>query len=548
MCGIFAYVGASDASNIVYQGLAYLQYRGYDSWGIASLVGGKFEINKAVGTLPKSQPSFNFTNIAVGHTRWATHGGVTVANAHPHLSCDGRFAVVHNGIIENFSTLVKQLKVNHKFQSATDTEYIAHYLEEAVDESSLKHSLTKLVKNLTGNNAFIVIDSLTSEIWAYRSGSPLVLGKSKDDLYISSDLPTLAPQVDYIYPMQDGELVLLSKSTKLNWVKSPTLRRSKTLINTRYHMESEMKEVSSILSKPHLFKSTLISHVKKLINNSSQILLTGCGSAFHASLYGEYLLNQQGFNARAVVASAAHNLLSTITSNTLVIVMSQSGETIDTLDFITKAKHQGAKIVAVTNVRYSSLDRLADLTIPLGAGIEVAVASTKAFSCMLLFYFSLFHKLPATLPSALANIFTGMQESEINNIAHKLSKQQHLFVIAQNDLHVVALETALKFKEIGYLHAEAVLGGELKHGPLALITKESVCLIIKVKGSHSLDSTISEIQARGGIVLIPDLLDFGAASVLYATTLVHKLSFEHAILQGNNPDQPRNLAKSVTVK
>lgn len=557
MCGIFAYRGSQDASQVVLKGLQDLQYRGYDSWGIATLSNNTCKIEKNIGALPKKLDSLESSHLALGHTRWATHGGVSIANSHPHLSCDERFVVVHNGIIENYKAIRSKLSKNHIFKSNTDTEVIVHYIEEKITTLSFKKSLERLVKKISGHSAFVVIDTQTQNMFAYRSGSPLVLGKKGENLYISSDLPSLATFVEDIYPLAEGELIDASgKLGELAWVPSPKMRISKQVSSTRYHMESEMYETSEILKSIENSGTEKFIEISNHLTHDHNVILTGCGSSYHACLFGQYLFSQNGIITRAIVASEGGSSLSTINSSTTIIVLSQSGETIDSLDYVVHAKAKGAFIIALTNVPYSSLDRIADIKLDLGVGLEVAVASTKAFIFMQLFFARLSafiakhnHAIKiATYHKKLLSLYKNPNKKIIQNLAKELVPVTNLFVISHGDLIPLGYEAALKFKEIGYMHAENIVSGELKHGPLALINKDSVCLVLCRKSSHELDHTVAEIIAREGKVIKIEIPDLGVLTSLYGSNYIHLLSFYHSVLLGHNPDRPRNLAKSVTVK
>ncbi|PIR99165.1 hypothetical protein COT87_00905 [Candidatus Collierbacteria bacterium CG10_big_fil_rev_8_21_14_0_10_44_9] len=557
MCGIFAYRGSRNAAEVVFNGLLGLQYRGYDSWGIAMIGSSGLKVKKDIGALPSRISGLTMSSQAIGHTRWATHGGVTKSNSHPHVSCDKRFVVVHNGIIENFNELKSKLSGIHNFTSATDTELIVHYLEENEKIYGISGALQKLIINITGHSAFVVLDCLTKQMYAYRSGSPLVLGKKGNEIFISSDLPTLAPQVDHIYPLHENELIdVVSGAGELDWIASQYIKTEKSKFTTRYHMESEMYETEGILKNIINSPNTKYREIKKYLTPSRNIVLTGCGSSYHACLFGQYLFSQIGINARAIIASEGDSVLPLISSTTTIIVLSQSGETIDSLDFVIKAKAKGAYIISLTNVRHSSLDRLADTPLDLGVGIEVAVASTKAFIFMQLFFVRLVTALSNldisedlnSYLKALTILYTPSSKKRAKDLASKLVSRNNLFIVTHGDLIPLGFEAALKFKEIGYLFTENIVSGELKHGSLALINKDSLCLTINRSNSKEMEHTVSEIKAREGVVVAVSLPDLGMLTSLYGANVIHLVSFYHSILLGHNPDRPRNLAKSVTVK
>lgn len=557
MCGIFAYCGSRNAAQIVFNGLHDLQYRGYDSWGIASLGTSGLEIKKNIGALPDRSPTMKKSRLALGHTRWATHGSVSAKNSHPHVSCDQRFVVVHNGIIENMAAIKSQLGSKHVFTSDTDTEVIAHYLEEIVPQHGFACALKSLVKILTGHSAFVVLDCTTNELYCYRSGSPLVLGKKPGELFVSSDLPTLSPQVDEIYPLSEGELLSLSRDlNNLAWITPPSVKINKHISKTQYHMESEMYETPGLLAQVMSKNPSEYRDIIQKIVAADHVILTGCGSAYHACLYGQYLLAQHGVLTQPVIASEGTATLATITPETVMIVLSQSGETIDTLDYVQSAKENGAYIISLTNVKHSSLDRIADRGLHLKLGAEVAVASTKAFIFMQCFFVRLVAALSHYDLSAdyqiyqheLDTLYSRAGKSAAKKIARLLAPYSHLFVVSRGEMLSIGYEAALKFKEIGYLHAENIVGGELKHGPLALIEKGTLCLVIKRTSSPGLGHTVAEIKARQGKVIEISLPELGYFTSLYGANLLHLISFYHSLELGHNPDRPRNLAKSVTVK
>lgn len=558
MCGIFAYSGTENATEKVFTGLQDLQYRGYDSWGLAILQKGKCLIKKGIGALPAKINNLPLSRLTIGHTRWATHGGVTIGNAHPHLSCDSRYVVVHNGIIENFQKIKANLKQKHIFYSNTDTEVIVHYLEEKSRELGVHNAIKKLTRLITGHSAFLVLDCKSKCIYAYRSGSPLVMGKSGRNIYVSSDLPTLAPQVKQIYPLQEGELVKINNDiNQLSWVSSPKTKQRQASITTKYHMESEIYETDELLAAMSRANPQNIYHeIAARISGAKNLMLTGCGSSYHACLYGQYILSEKGIIAQTVVSSEGLATLPTINENTTMIVLSQSGETIDTLEYIAAAKAKGAYIIALTNVRYSSLDRLANQSINLGVGIEVAVASTKAYIAMQLFFAQLTSAITqqnlesksVEYQTVIKLLLEKVSTQKIKEMASQLAQCTNLYIISHGILTSLGYEAALKFKEIGYLHAENIISGELKHGPLALINPHTTCLVISRDGSHELDNTIAEITARQGRVVVISLKDVDIFTPIYGATYIHLLSFYHATLLGHNPDRPRNLAKSVTVK
>lgn len=564
MCGIFACMGVVDAGKTIYQGLKNLEYRGYDSWGIALPSDSDITVTKGVGFLPPKPPRLTLAKSGIGHTRWATHGGVTVSNAHPHLDCTKNIAVVHNGIVNNWLELKSKLD-SHTFSSQTDTEVLAHFIEDKLEHGqSLLESVQELISNISGYNAFVVYDAQSSTIIAYRNGSPLTLAKHEDKIYLSSDLPTLRPLAKQIYPLKDNELVIINSSScqlirnnkkvTVPWQESTATVSKTKKIKTKYHMESEILECISLLPKGSLDIKKQTRVIKHSITKARSIILVGCGSAYYASRLGELIFQEHGYAASAVIASDGNSSLQTINKETLVIATSQSGETIDTLEYVRSCKKKGATIAAIVNVPDSTLDQEADHSIYLNTGVEVAVASTKAFFYMLLTFLTFFPdpnfaSLANSLFASLSTLNSVKSRNSLRILARQISELEHVFILGKGHLYPIALELALKLKEIGYLHAEAVPSGELKHGPLALITKGSLCLILSDSATRAdLDNTASEIKARGGEVVMLDSPELGVMTPLHHTTLTHLISFELSLIRGINPDRPRNLAKSVTVK
>ncbi len=549
MCGIFACIGGSNAALSVFNSLRELEYRGYDSWGVAAIKSGEVDIYKDIGFLPAKPPTFPRTSLALGHTRWATHGGITVANAHPHCSCQRRFVVVHNGIFENHMAIKQQLSPTHQFVSETDTEVIAHFVEEKYAESNNIEDAVRLVAtHLSGLNAFVLADTVTKRVFVYRHGSPLILGKKGETFFVSSDLPTLASHVEYIYPLRDGDLLeVTSNNNQLAWVKQSIRKRQSLTIKTRYHMESELVESVKLMERGHHFNPAQLALLKKAITNAADILLIGCGSAYHACLYGEQLLTNAGKRARAVVASNHAPYSHLITPKTLVLAVSQSGETIDTLELLNFAKTKGATIASLTNVPYSTVDRTSSLSLHLNVGVEQAVASTKAYLWMNLAFYALTHRWDiGDLVKQSVRLFQPKLRAYARQLAKKILPLDHLYLIGTGEYYPVSLEAALKFKEIGYLHAEAILTGELKHGPLALIGPGAVCLVLGDSDKTAI--VVEQIKARGGSALTLNSPSLGVLSPIYLATLLLTISFELSLLRGINPDRPRNLAKSVTVR
>jgi glucosamine--fructose-6-phosphate aminotransferase (isomerizing) len=592
MCGIFGYLGQKkNAATIVLEGLKRLEYRGYDSWGVAVMPGGTAKeqtitLKKRVGKIGDGtvadMPSSSF---AVGHTRWATHGGVTQENAHPHLDCSKKISVIHNGIIENYQDLQKKLTKKHTFLSETDTEVVAHMLEEALQKEEFSAALVrKVFSHLEGNNAIIVTHVSSRQIIAAKNGSPLIIGKSADGVLISSDPAALLTHTKQVYFVEDDQLVILTDDqvqvsdvttgkkipfefTTLEWDVEQTTKGE-----FKYFMEKEIREQPEIIERIALQGEQDLKKIVALLSEYEDVLFIGCGTASYAAWAATYLFAEVAHKKVSyAAASEFEHQLQFISKETLVIALSQSGETMDLINVMTTAKKQGAKVVAMVNVLGSTLYRMSDQQILIGAGPEKAVASTKAFIAKLSHLIRLVHavageyKLGQSMLKASAGhvqaLISDSSWKNLNAVAKKLHKQQHIFVMGRNSATVAAFEAALKIKEISYIHAEGIIGGELKHGPLALIEKGTACVVFVPPGKQATSTLTSaaEIKSRGGYILgvatkpnpifddyIP-VADDNQATLLSQVVVGQILAYLITLFKELDPDMPRNLAKSVTV-
>lgn len=584
MCGVFGYIGSqSNAGELVFNGLKSLEYRGYDSWGVAVVakIKGKniVTIKKRVGKIGSNNIN-DLPNgtIAFGHTRWATHGGVTQENSHPHLDCSGSIAVIHNGIFENYQHFKNKLiKDGHKFYSETDTEVIAHLLES----SDFKTVFNKM----DGLNAVIAIDTRKKEILAARNGSPLVLGFGKKGNFLASDASALIPYTKDVYFLNDNEMAILSekdvqilnvkngkkidyKIQKLNWSLSEGEKG-------RYpnFMLKEIYEQPKIISEIAINSSLTSQRVANLIKKSKGTYLVGCGTSSYACLAGSYLFSMiSKFHINWAIGSEFGYHLNFLNKNSLVIALSQSGETMDILESIKKAQGQKAKIVSLINVLGSSLYRISDEKILIGAGPEKAVASTKAFTGMIAHLILLAYCLDERekigqevlmkASRSTQKILSTKTIKNIKNIVDKIYKNKDIYVIGRGLSYPTALETALKIKEISYIHAEGLAAGELKHGPLALIEKGTPCIAF-LPNDETYGANLAgamEMKARGGFVIgispkphevfdyFIKVEDANEATIIPNVVVAQLIAYYLTMKKGLDPDKPRNLAKSVTVK
>ena len=592
MCGIFGYVGKRlDASDIVFNGLKTLEYRGYDSWGVAVRLKNekKFVVDKDIGKIGTSKLSGKIykkeSDFSIGHTRWATHGGVTVENAHPHLDCAGKIAVIHNGIIENFESIKNNLiKKGHVFLSETDTEVIPHLIEENLKKEGFASSVKDAFNLLRGFNAIVVSYTPSSEIIACKNGSPLIVGIGKDELFISSDISGITPYTKKVLFLKDNEMVILGKKLQLlNLPKGKKIKPKTETINWSIE-ESEKGEykhfmLKEIYEQPRVIRNLAqnytdqIKFLTKTIKDAKGTFFIGAGTAYNACLAGMYFFSKISHkHVNTVFASEFNYLEDFLNKNSLIIALSQSGETLDVIESLNRAKVRKSKIVAITNVLGSTIYRMADYKLLLGAGPERAVASTKAYIAKLSVLLMISYELDRKTSKVKSILLQTAQEIErilqtknlkkVKKIAKLMAGAKHIFVIGRGVSYSSSLEAALKIKEVSYIDTQGLAGGELKHGPIALIAKGTPCLVF-APNDETYDSIISnatEIKARGGIIIgispqnatsfdywleVKDILE---GSYIAQVVVAQVFAYYLALFLKLDPDKPRNLAKSVTVK
>jgi len=613
MCGIFGYISQkpkSDPASFLVEGLKRLEYRGYDSWGI--VYGEKPVLLKQAGKI--SEAAIGHRPLAVGqsalaglgHTRWATHGGVTDGNAHPHLDCFGRVAIVHNGIIENWEELKKDLRrKNHEFRSETDTEVAAHLIEEQMADSewrtaSLTEAVRQVFNRLEGFNAIAAFFPEAQTIVAFRSGSPLIAGVGEGECFLASDIPAFLPYTRQVVFLEDGEGAVLSPELQvqngtlgIKILEAKTGRERPTKVERiswrvedvdrgehPHFLIKEIKEQPQVIARLAEYPKKEIEGVADLIENAFGSYFVACGTASNATLAATYLFS--GIAKRHInftVGSEFSFLEDFLTPESLLIAASQSGETMDTLEAVRAAKRHGSKVVALTNVLGSSLTRLADETLMLNCGPEKAVLATKSYTAKLALFLLLAYQLNGKLSEGrevLAETAKGISdlvakdfEEQIRALAGRLRKVEHLYAIGRGVNYATALEAALKIKEVSYIHAEGFAGGELKHGVIALIEPPRIvgglgtpCLVFVANDETkaSVLSNAKEVKSRGGLIIgvspenneafdewvrVPNA---GWASPIVNIVPAQLLAYFLALEKGLDPDKPRNLAKSVTVK
>jgi glucosamine--fructose-6-phosphate aminotransferase (isomerizing) len=597
MCGIVGYIGKYDTTKILLDGLKELEYRGYDSAGIAVLHGNEIDVFKAVGKLVNLEEKVNQNNkdrynLGIGHTRWATHGKPTEVNAHPHL---GEYSyVVHNGIIENYKELKDELtSLGHNFVSQTDTEVIVHLFEHYNNKlNDAKKAFQETIKRLEGAYAILLITKKDPEkIFFYKLGSPMIVGHGieKDEvLFASSDSALIGLANDVVYlddkiggvASRDG-IEFFSKN--IVWSKLPTSKQFAQKDGFRYFMEKEIYEQSVVVSDCMLgrVKDSEINFDEidsKILDGINEIKICACGTSYHAGLASSYLFERLSkIKCSVEVASEFRYKEPLLTKDTLFVVISQSGETADTLEALKMAKSAGLKTLVICNVDNSSMTRVADFTILTRAGIEKGVASTKAFSTqtVVLWMLSLyFAQIKETISKEkLENEVNTLREvpkalkvhENIHEKTKRLSKRylhgHGFFFIGRDVFYPLALEGALKLKEISYLHAEGYPAGEMKHGPIALADPElfTIALMPKNMLYDKIKSNVEELSARDSTICAISSADFELADdfikinkcdhymleFFEMLVALQILSMEISIRLKNDVDMPRNLAKSL---
>ena len=610
MCGIVGYIGHRDALSFLIPGLRRLEYRGYDSAGVATAEGGRLDIRKAVGKIAVLEaliaPARPRGSLGIGHTRWATHGRPSDANAHPHVDCGSRLAIVHNGIIENYRELREDLaREGHRFRSQTDTEVIAHLIERYRDDG-FPEAVRRATRDLRGAYAVACVASDAPDVLvAVRCGSsPLVIGVGDGEVLLASDIPALLGETREVLVLGDGELALLSRgSVSLRTLDGRVVRRSPTSIPS----EDETAEkggyphfmLKEIFEQPEAVRNTMRERVDaqaeeiqipelglkdRELAGLNRLCFVACGTSWHAALVGKYLV--EAFARLPVevdIASEFRYRQPVLDGRVLTVPISQSGETADTLAALREAKEQGSRAVAICNVVGSSVAREADGVLFTRAGIEIGVASTKAFTAQVTAVILLALKLGIARGLAdralVRQVIKGLWEvpvlmgslldrsDQIREIAARFAESSDFLYLGRGIHYPLALEGALKLKEISYIHAEGYPAGEMKHGPIALIDDRTPVVAIAPRGPtyDKMASNIEEVKARDGIVIavatagdgdigskadvvipIPPALHW--LQPLLVALPLQLLAYHLGVLRGCDVDQPRNLAKSVTVE
>lgn len=598
MCGIIGYIGKNNALSVITDGLKQLEYRGYDSAGIAIKTNNKIKIFKSIGKIDALEKKIDYnikSDIGIGHTRWATHGSVTLNNSHPHKV--GLITLVHNGIIENCQELKQELlKKDYQFKSDTDTEIACAYIDYLYKQNNNIITTLNQIKNIfKGSYALAILIENDNLLYATRKNSPLIIAKGTGENYIASDVPAILKYTNKYYLLDNYEIAILDKDN-IKILKDNKIIK-KELLTFSFNMDEALKNgykhymLKEINEQDALIKKLINTYLKdqktlfnKLpkLNKYNKIHIVACGSAYHAGLIGKYLIEKYA-NIEVIVHVASEYRYNKLffDKKTLVIIISQSGETADSLASLRIAKEHNIDTLAIVNVYGSSIAREAKNTLYINAGPEIAVATTKAYTLQILMLsfiainmgiekslisekqFESIKKYYHNLPKSMSN--------EINNniqkIAKNIYKQKNIFFIGRGIDYALALEGSLKLKEISYIHSEAYPAGELKHGTISLIEKNTP-VIATVTDKDIYEKTISnikEVASRGAyiILLISKSLDKEAdfynekiviedsnylLTPLLTIIPLQLLAYHIALLKGCNIDKPRNLAKSVTVE
>lgn len=604
MCGIIGYIGYREARTVVLESLKRLDYRGYDSAGVA-VIDKKLKIYKEVGEIAnveKQIPPLKGTT-GIGHTRWATHGGVTKENAHPHLSCDKKIALVHNGIIENFSKLKEELKKKgHKFTSQTDSEVVAHLIDD-VYKGNLEDALVAAIKKIHGSYSIVAVSEDDPEkLVGVRKESPLVIGVGDSENFLASDITAFLKYTNRVIFLEDGEYCVITKDTITVFDQNKKQVKKKEELITWDVKDAEKSGfphfmLKEIFDQPntvhHVLRGriseieetiTFPAHVENLLNmDINSIHIVACGTSFYAGLVGKYLIEKLTNIPVFVEIASEYRYFGSRNESSLVIGISQSGETADTLAALREAQSSGCKTLVVTNVIGSTATRISDGYILQQSGPEIGVAATKTFTSQIIVIFLIALKI-ALLQKKLGsdelyNYIFHLKElprhvrdvlersNDIIAIGKHIKDAKSVFFIGRGVNYPLSLEGALKLKEISYIHAEGFAAGELKHGPFALLTKDTpvVAIVTRDETYEKIIANIGEIKARGAkvIAIAEDkdteiqhhadyVLRFPASShvlpCISITVVLQLLAYHVAHLRKCPIDKPRNLAKSVTVE
>lgn len=585
MCSIIGYLGDETASQIIVKALKRMEYRGYDSVGVATEVENKIELKKGVGKVSEVNSKVQLDSlpgkIGIGHTRWATHGKVTDSNAHPHPSNSKKIAIVHNGIIENFTELKEDLiKQGYNFSSDTDSEVIANLLQKNYEISNnVKESMMRTTSQLKGHFAFVAMFD-NGELAAAKFHEPLILGLGKNDYFLTSDVLGFIEFTDNAIYLENGTFVILEKNKfeifdfEGKKIKNEITKVSKEFADAykgdyaHFTLKEIFEQSSTVLKSSEKFDEE-ITKIAKFLNTDKSIYITGSGSSYNSALIAKQIFSKYGkIKMEPIISSELQFSPDSIDDNSILIAISQSGESADVLDAVKIAKEKNCKIFSIVNLSTSTLVRESDISVGMNCGPEIGVAATKSFTSQLVILNKILQKSVIDYQINFKKISDNISEilentKQIQKIASELKDISDIYVLGRGLNFPIASEAALKLKELTYIHAEGIPGGELKHGPLALMDSNVYVIIINPSDSTYTDTLTSarEIKARGAKIIgisdiQSDIYDHWIQipktdEVSYPITEIipiQLLAYYAAVEKETDPDYPRNLAKSVTVK
>jgi glucosamine--fructose-6-phosphate aminotransferase (isomerizing) len=587
MCSIIGYKGNEHASSVLIEGLKKMEYRGYDSVGIATIESGKLLMRKGVGKVAEVNKSLKLEELpgklGIGHTRWATHGGIVDSNAHPHLACKSTIAVVHNGIIENYDVLKDELyRSGHEFKSETDSEVIAHLLEEYFEiTSDIRLSMIFTCKRLVGSFAFVAIFN-SSTLCGARYDEPLIVGVGNDDYFLSSDILGFLNYTDRAIFLDNRDIVVINDND-ISFFNFDGDRISRRITQVAWELGDADKGKYShyTLKEIHEQQQTIVKSMQQdkknlekfcdILTGAKNIYITGSGTSYHSALLAKQIFSKSKIHVETILSSEFQYSSDLLDENSVLLAISQSGETADVIQSVKSAKVMGAKVLSIVNIPTSSLARLSDSYLEVNCGPEIGVAATKSFTSQiaLLYYVAdIIGRKSNGISSSKELLVKAVSqvlelESQIERVANQIKGSKDVYILGRSLHFPVCLEGALKIKELSYIHAEGMAAGELKHGPLALIDTNSIVIVIHPNDSTYNDtlSNIHTIKSRGAkIVGISNkkdsLYDYQITIPTISESLyplievipLQLLAYYLSICNNANPDYPRNLAKSVTVK
>ncbi|MCV0401182.1 MAG: glutamine--fructose-6-phosphate transaminase (isomerizing) [Nitrosopumilus sp.] len=586
MCSIIGYYGNETAAPIIVKGLKRMEYRGYDSVGVATESNHQIELKKGIGKVNEVNSKIQLDSlpgkVGIGHTRWATHGKVTDFNAHPHPSNSGKIAIVHNGIIENFEELKKQLEEEgYNFKSETDSEIIANLLQKHYEETKdVKETILKTVSKIKGHYAFVAMFE-NGQLAAARFHEPLIIGVGHNDFFLSSDVLGFIEFTDDAIYLENGNFVILDKNKfQILDFEGEHAKYGITKVSKEFgdaykgdYAHFTLKEIyeqhETVLKAGEKTREA-IEKTADYIKHAKNIYVTGSGTSYNSALIAKQILSKYvKIKAEPIMSSELQFSPDSIEENSIIIAISQSGESADVLEAVKIAKKANCKIIAIVNLMTSSLAREADVIIGMNCGPEIGVAATKSFTAQLVILYKIVQKLSnneitINFENFAKSILKILEDpTKIQEIAKDLKEVSDIYILGRGINYPIAIESALKLKELTYIHAEGIAGGELKHGPLALMDSSVFVIIINPNDSTYSDTLTSarEIKARGAKIIgvsdiESDVYDYWIEmpkidEVLYPISEIipiQLLSYYAALEKDTDPDYPRNLAKSVTVK